>query len=168
MSLPKPPVSSGHLGRNGARPRAQSGSLRSCGLQRLDGNAEQSGALPHREPTQVGLLGETEMVGRVTFYGIYELERIAVAAVSARHAIAIGGVMVFGMDQLDSARSTRQDADETLGLKGMDNPVDVALGLHAERGAEFIQRWRDAMIFELGLDEFERFCFAARERRRKR
>lgn len=72
------------------------------------------------------------MVGLVASFAIREVDALSRPA---RHAAAIGQTMVFGLDQLDPATGPQ-----------IANP--------------FIERWRAAISFHLGAEEFEKFCAA--------
>lgn len=105
------------------------------------------------------------MGGRVIFFGINKLEKIEIAPVGTRGADAIGGVMIFGADRLDGASACGHTPNETKALQLTDVIMDAALRVDINSGAHFLERWRDAMCREMGLDEFEKFCLSRRQRR---
>lgn len=104
------------------------------------------------------------MAGRVVFYGLHQLEKIEIAPVGTRHAAAIGGVMIFGADHLDSACPAGNPAEIALTLQLQDQAMCKVLGLLPRTGADLIIAWRNAMELYMGADEFEKFCLAWRKR----
>jgi hypothetical protein len=71
------------------------------------------------------------MAGKLGSFALHEVEHIPVPEV--RYPIIIGRTMIFGLDQLD--------------------PVTAS-----ERADIFVLRWRAAMSFQMGAEEFEKFC----------
>jgi hypothetical protein len=78
------------------------------------------------------------MAGKVTSFALRALERIEPC--EERFAIAIAGVTIFGLDQLDPA---------------------------TQGSGHFIERWRAAMSFQLGAEEFEKFCLGQDKHKRR-
>jgi hypothetical protein len=75
------------------------------------------------------------MAGTIASFASRAVERIE--APEPRSTRTIGDVVIFGLDQLDPAI--------------MGEP------------ALFIDRWRAAMSFQLGAEEFEKFCAGRHE-----
>ncbi|HXR95002.1 MAG TPA: hypothetical protein VN718_03940 [Rhizomicrobium sp.] len=71
------------------------------------------------------------MAGTITSFALKAVERVP--APGPRHPLAVGATVIFGLDQLDPAPAP--DAD-------------------------FIARWQAAMSFQLGGEEFEKYCMA--------
>ena len=71
------------------------------------------------------------MAGKLASFAVHAVERIPVPEV--RYPTIIGRTMIFGSDQLDPVRG-----------------VEPADG--------FVLRWRAAMSFQMGAEEFEKFC----------
>ena len=63
--------------------------------------------------------------------------RLEQAPAVARSAESLGGVVVYGLNELQDAKTFAND---------------------------FVEAWRDAMCLEIGAEEFEKFCL---ERRKK-
>lgn len=76
------------------------------------------------------------MAGTVASFASRAVERIDAPA--TRYAVMIGEVAIFGLDQLDPG--------------------------HAPDTDRFIERWQAAMSFQLGAEEFEKFCVGRRGR----
>ena len=70
------------------------------------------------------------MAGKISSFASHAVEHIAPPG--PRDWVVVGRVVIFGMDQLDPAAP-----DGT---------------------TPFIERWRAAMSFQLGAEEFEKFC----------
>ncbi|HWF63369.1 MAG TPA: hypothetical protein VN685_02020 [Rhizomicrobium sp.] len=75
------------------------------------------------------------MAGEIASFASKAVERISPPGF--REPLAVGGVVIFGRDQLDPA------------------PPDSV--------APFIERWQAAMSFHLGAEEFEKFCMTRRK-----
>ena len=71
------------------------------------------------------------MAGTITSFAFKAVERVS--APEPRHPWTVGATVIFGLDQLDPAPAS--DAD-------------------------FITRWQAAMSFQLGAEEFEKYCMA--------
>jgi hypothetical protein len=76
------------------------------------------------------------MAGKIASFASQAVERISLSEL--RPPLAVGGVVIFGLDQLEPA------------------PLGSA--------TPFIERWRAAMSFHLGAEEFEKFCLARRRK----
>ena len=72
------------------------------------------------------------MGGRVVSFGAIEVDRGHAPGPTAQ---TLGGVTIFGLNELQSAKW---------------------------RNGDFIEAWRDAICFEIGAEEFEKFCLARR------
>ena len=70
------------------------------------------------------------MAGKLPSFAVHAVERIP--APEVRYPMIIGRTMVFRLDQLDPT-----------GIKPADG---------------FVLRWRAAMSFQMGAEEFEKFC----------
>jgi hypothetical protein len=79
--------------------------------------------------------GDSKVV-KVTSFTFRALERIT--ASEPRYPITIGRTMIYGLDRLE--------------------PVALP-----ERTDLFVDRWRTAMSFQLGAEEFEKFCIGRRK-----
>jgi hypothetical protein len=72
------------------------------------------------------------MVGQRASFALYEVERIAAAG--PRFPTVIAGTLIFGLEQLESSDSAAPSANG------------------------FVDRWRDAIRFHIGGEEFDKFC----------
>jgi hypothetical protein len=77
-------------------------------------------------------------MGRVVYFALHAVERIS--APTSAGLMAIGGVWIYGLDQLQLAIP--------------------AVGAYLESGLSFTDRWRDAICLFIGTEEFEKFCLA--------
>ena len=78
------------------------------------------------------------MGGGVVSFAAIHIER---GPAVARTAVRVGPVTIYGLSELECARDQRSD---------------------------FIQAWRDAICFELGSEEFEKFCLTRHKPRLNR
>jgi len=83
---------------------------------------------------------------------------------AAPQAVTTGGVVIFGRQQLDAAGSLVIAGEPAGPGQRVYEVRDAMLGFDAESGADFSIRWRDAMVFEMGLDEYHAFLLARRKR----
>lgn len=101
---------------------------------------------------------------RVDLQTLHQLELGDVAGLGTPITEAIGGVVVFGLDQLQIAVTVSVPPEIALLDKNGDAAGYIALGLEANGCADFHQRWAEAMCREMGAEEVEKFAFAWRQR----
>lgn len=97
---------------------------------------------------------------REDLQGPDELQLLEIAGFCAPVAVTIGAVIVLGLDQLDGLTAPSDAADQIAALKLPYKSADAGLGSEAEKNPHFLERWRDAMCFELGADEVQKVFVA--------
>lgn len=103
---------------------------------------------------------------QVFFYGLYELERVPVSVGIARSTETIRNVVIYGLHELDSPGTPGHHPDQTLLLQGVKDAVNVAAAAHSRSGTDLLEIWRHAMVREMGMEEFEKYCFSTCKRHR--
>lgn len=152
-----------------AKPQTRSALARSAGKCCRSLMPDSSAARINAEERGTrGLAKGNEIVGnvhqerdwRLDFQRMDEFDLAKIASAAARVATAVGGTIIFGVDNLDAAGPERKAPNVTLGDEALNKWADIALRFEFEGDAHFFERWREAMGFEMGSDEVEKFFLA--------
>lgn len=110
-------------------------------------------------------LGE-KRVRRSDLQALDDLQVLSAAHVRVRTTRVIGGVLIFGIDQLDPVPAGRHSANKTGLLKAVvSSPNNISRArAKPEAQRDFVLRWEHAMIAEMGLENFERYYRSEIER----
>lgn len=105
-------------------------------------------------------------VRRSDLQALDDLQVLSAAHVRVRTTRVIGGVLIFGIDQLDPVPAGRHSANKTGLLKAVvSSPNNIGRArAKPEAQRDFVLRWEHAMIAEMGLEDFERYYRSEIER----
>lgn len=110
---------------------------------------------------KIGFEGAGDRDWRRDFQALHDLEVVDVARLKASVAIALGAV--FFHDQLKAARATVLPANDSPLDKAINQGRNAAGGMEAESLADFAVRWRNAILAEMGPEEYDKFLLACSE-----
>lgn len=139
-----------------SRPRARSG----FGSEKIAaGDLIEHPQVVAPRPQQKG----ADRAWRVDFQALDQLQLREIARMSAPTAITIGSVVIVSLQQFDSACHADMAQDMPGDHEAIEHRIDGVDATHAEVSFDFTERWRNAMIFEMGLDEYQAFLLAWRQ-----
>lgn len=116
-----------------------------------------------QHPQTVGLPAQQQGADRdwrIDFQALDQLELREIARMCAVQARTARHVIIVGLQQLETVVQSGMTADEIPALQSDQQPMDGGLGPAPEEPHHFAVRWRDAMRFHLGADEFQKFILA--------
>jgi hypothetical protein len=139
-----------------SRPRARGGFV-----QRL---TQKIGTLSSRQRADVAPETHADRDWRIDFQRMDELEAATVAGTTAPHAYAIRGVVIFGWEQFNGILAARNASKVSRRFEGDYLFHHRTAGAEPNGGTDLIIKWRDAIIFEIGLEEYQKFLLSRRQR----
>lgn len=136
------------------------GKRRPLARSSVDGLAQELGAGERIEEADIVVASPGDRSWRIDFQALDQLELRDIAALRTRVTVTAGQVVIFGLQELDAVGTAWNATDRACELQMIEGCMHAGLGVPAHREHDLAVRWRDAMCFHMGADEYEAFTLA--------